>query len=194
MPKKPRERFEEFDSWYQLSIEYEDWETLESDAQEEREARITEVLYDVHAAYEFTTDEELRQYYKELRATFGNDCQWDQFVSPAMLRTDFMRAIKSRYSDANDVLEPEARSILRTYGNDHVLTVLIRFLVAEDVEEYREHVQLNTAACDPILFKTFPDKFKWLRDEYMARAVEKKEREERRIARLARKQSDDDNH
>lgn len=184
MTKRPRKCSEMFDELYQLALDY-DWTEFEWAMKEERVDRITDVCADVAYAHEFMTEPEFEPYAKELRGTFRNDCEWDQAVSPAMLRTDFERAIKSRYTDTEQ--EQEALAALRTYGNDHVLTVLIRFLVSDDVFRYREHVQLNHARCEPILCARWPDQFEWLAKERLEDYIRAEEAKARKAEKMAKK-------
>ena len=54
---------------------------------------------------------------------------------------------------------------MQAFVNDHVVTVLMRYIVADEPEYFREYVQLNHADCDIILCHIDKERFRWLFEE-----------------------------
>lgn len=132
---------------------------------EENSSRFTEVADDVAFAHELMTSNDLDFERRLLWKAVDHCLDMDGIISPSALKTDFKRELKSNYRESDGVIPPDARRIIAKYSNDHVITPVIRYIVSDDPEYYREYFQINHANCDLLLCSLFKDTFKWLLDE-----------------------------
>ena len=133
----------------------------------ERAERITNPIHDVAFAKTFfdSDDPIFERYRNSLWSVFEWTRRIDGKVSPAALRTDYKRKVRHDNIDETGHVSIEAQKMLRTFANDHVLTAIIRYLVAENPEIYRDYVELNHADCDLIVCAIEPRRFRWLKEE-----------------------------
>lgn len=135
----------------------------------ERGERATNVAHDIAFAQTLMDNDIFAPYRRLLLETFNWTLDTDGFVTPSSLKTDYKRALQRNHAKqlGCDVFEPV--HFIRMFVNDHVVTVLIRYIVAEDVNRYREFVQLNHADCDIYLCR-LDRRFKWLLEERLEEA------------------------
>lgn len=136
--------------------------------QEENIGRITNAAEDVTFANELMTASKL-EFERSLLWKAVDHCEkMDSVISPSALKTDFKRELQANYRGSDGVIPLDARCLIGRYSNDHVVTAIVRYVISEDPEYYREYFQVNHATCDLILCALFGEKFKWLLDERLS--------------------------
>jgi hypothetical protein len=128
----------------------------------ERFNQITGVAHDIAFAQTLVDSPRYKPYRDLLWQTFDFTVDTDGKVAPKALSTDFKRAIRSKHAQLLGCNEFVPEHFMRAFANDHVITVLMRYIVADEPEYFREYVQLNHADCDIILCRLDPKRFKWL--------------------------------
>lgn len=135
---------------------------------EENIGRITSAAEDVTFAHELMTEDGFEFERTLLWKAVDHCADMDGVISPSALKTDFRRYLQANYRDSDGMIPLDARCMISRYSNDHVVTAIVRFIVSDEPEYWREYFQINHATCDIILCSLFSDKFKWLLDERLA--------------------------
>lgn len=130
----------------------------------ERTNRITGVDHDIAFASTLIDNERYAPYRKLLFETVNWTLEVDGFITPSSIKTDYKRALRGNHAKQLGCDVFDTVHFIRAFVNDHVVTVLMRYIVAEDVDRYHDFVQLNHADCD-IYLCMLDKRFKWLLDD-----------------------------
>lgn len=165
--KKQSPYLEELNDAYELQHVIENSESYKAI---ERFNRITGTAHDMAFAQTLVDNPRYKPYRDLLWETFDWTLKTDGCVAPKALATDYKRAIRSKHAQLLGCKEFVPEHFMRAFVNDHVVTVLMRYIVADEPELYREYVQLNHADCDIFLCKLEPERFMWLFIERLSEA------------------------